>query len=817
MRILKFGGTSVNSAEKIKNVIHIVKKCFEKSPHLAVIVSAFGGGTDELIHMAQQASLGNEEYLESLFQFKNRHFTIAEALIENESLLATLNIHLNKEFKELGNVLQGILLVKELSKRSLDLIMSFGERLSAYIISEAMKLSIPSALFLDAREMIKTDSSFGNARVNYDETYALIHQWFSSHTSLPVITGFIGSTDQNETVTLGRGGSDFTAAIFGAGLNAEDIEIWTDVDGVMTADPRKVQQAFPIPQMSYKEALEMSHFGAKVIHPPTILPALKKNIPIHIKNTFKPDFPGTLISHLPAKRSSLICGISSVDNIALLRLEGSGIVGVCGTAMRLFGSLAKKEINVILISQGSSEHTICFAISPQHADQAKHAIEEEFTLEMKAGLMDPVVVERSLSIIAIVGENMHKSTGVSGKLFGALGKNGINVVAIVQGSSEYNISVVIKRADEAKALNVIHEEFFLSPTTTLHVFLVGSGRIGSTLLAQMKKQIPILQKEQALNIKIVGLANSQKMCFSFQGIDLENWKELLHRSTEKMDVSAFVTHMKELNLSNSIFVDCTANERVTHAYQTILESNISIVTPNKKANSGSYAVYKTLKELSQHRGVQFLYETNVGAGLPIISTVINLLSSGDKIVKIEAILSGTLSYLFNTISENKSFTEALHEAQQKGYTEPDPREDLNGQDMIRKLLILVRESGHPLEMEDIHFEPLLPHELFQAHSVAEFYHKLEMYDEKFELRRSQAWQEGKVLRYIASFENGKAFISLQAVAAQHPFFYLEGSDNVIALTTERYNETPLVIKGAGAGAEVTAGEVFADIIRIGSS
>ena len=411
--------------------------------------------------------------------------------------------------------------------------------------------------------------------------------------------------------------------------------------------------------------------------------------------------------------TSFICGISSIDSIALLRLEGSGIVGVCGTAMRLFGALAKKDINVVLISQGSSEHTICFAVAPQHADQAKHAIEEEFVLESKAGLMDPVVVERSLSIIAIVGENMHKIPGVSGKLFGALGKNGINIIAIVQGSSEYNISIVIKKEDEAKALNVIHDEFFLSPTTTLHVFLVGAGRIGSTLLAQMQKQLPVLQTELALDIKIVGLANSQKMCFSPKGIEIKNWNELLHQSTENMDIAPFIARMKELNLSNSIFVDCTASEKVTHYYQTILESNISIVTPNKKANSGSYANYKILKELSQRKGIKFLYETNVGAGLPVISTVINLLSSGDKIVKIEAILSGTLSYLFNTISESKSFSKTLREAQHKGYTEPDPREDLNGQDMIRKLLILVRESGYPLEMEDILFEPLYPRNCFK--------------------------------------------------------------------------------------------------------
>lgn len=808
MKILKFGGSSVSYPDRIKNVIQIVKKRVDQNNPIAVVVSAFGGVTDELIHVANLAVNGDQGYLEHLHKLKTRHLEAAEQLVPCYS-------EIEKLFKELSDALQGVMLVRELSKRSSDLILSFGERLSAYIISKAMKPTIPSAVFVDAREIIKTDRNFGAARVNYEVTYPLIKNYFANTSFMPVITGFIGSTESNETTTLGRGGSDFTAAIVGAALSAEEIEIWTDVDGFMTADPRKVQQAFPIPKMTFQEALEMSHFGAKVIHPPTIAPALKRNIPLRIKNSFNPEAEGTLISQMPRGSEALLCGISSIDHIALLRVEGSGIIGVCGIAMRLFGALAKNEINVILISQASSEHSICFAIAPQHASQAKEAIEQEFFLERQAGLIDPVVVEKDLSVIAAVGENMHKVPGIAGRLFGALGKNGINIAAIAQGSSEYNISVVIKKTDEAKALNIIHEEFFLSHTTTLNLFLVGTGLIGKTLLDQMDKQLPILLKEHALEIRVVGLADSRKMCFDAKGFTIAHWEKILEDSSEKMIISSYVDRMKNLNLINSIFVDCTASEEVASVYQNILEANISIVTPNKKANSGPYAMYKKLKELSKRKGVHFLYETNVGAGLPIISTVIDLLRSGDKILKIEGILSGTLSYLFNSFAQGKNFSDALSDAQKKGFTEPDPREDLNGQDVVRKLLILARESGYPLEMKDISIEPLLPEECF-AGTVNEFYQKLKKYDDAFNRKRDAAMHEGKVLRYIAAMEEGKASVTLQAVDKLHPFYHLSESDNIISITTERYRDTPLVIKGQGAGAEVTAGEVFADIIRMGS-
>lgn len=815
MKILKFGGTSVGTPERIQEVITIIKTKFDADPNLAIVVSAFAGITDSLIQMGHQASKSDTNYQTLLSKLKERHIKTAQTLIQEPHLSEALD-YLTTQFEELTDLLHGVSLIKELSKRSLDLMMSFGERLSAYIITVAMQKTIPSTIYVDARELIKTDNHFGAALVNYAQTYSSIRKYFSTKTGLPIITGFIGSTENGETTTLGRGGSDLTASIFGAGLKAKEIEIWTDVDGVMTADPRKVKQAFPIPLMTYKEALEMSHFGAKVIHPPTIIPALQHHIPIWIKNTLHPKANGTFISQNEQDHEFLISGISSIDSIALLRLEGSGMVGVCGIAMRLFGALAKKEINVILITQGSSEHSICVAIIPQQASLAKESIEEEFNLEIKAGFIDPVIIEQELSIVAAVGENMRQIPGIAGKLFGALGKNGINVVAMVQGSSEYNISIVVKKEDEIKALNVIHEEFFLSRNTTLNVFLVGTGLIGKTLIDQMNKQIPILQKEHAITIKIIGLANSKHMCFDSNGINLKGYQELLHNASEKMDVSTFIKKMKQLNLLNSIFVDCTANDEIAHTYPSILESNISIVTPNKKANSRSYSEYKALKELSKRKGIKFLYETNVGAGLPIISTITDLLKSGDKILKIEAILSGTLSYIFNTFTEEKSFSQVLRLAQEKGFTEPDPREDLNGKDVMRKLLILARESGYPLELEDISIEPILPQDCFTTTHLNEFYQQLEKYNESLENKRAQASRENKVLRYIAKLENGQATIALQAIDKQHPFYHLSGCDNMIALTTERYTETPLVIKGQGAGAAVTAGEVFADIIRIAS-
>ncbi len=804
MKILKFGGTSVGSVENIKKIIAIATKS-QQNDHIAVIVSAFSKITDKLIEIGNLAAHGDKKYLEILAEIKIRHLDAAKELIVSNSPEALEEIE--KTLQELQNILEGIFLIKEISKRTLDLIMSFGERLSAYIISQSI-----DAEFLDSRTLIKTDENFGNAKVNFPVTNKNIREYFAQHPKLQIITGYISSTTNNETTTLGRGGSDYTASIFGAALEATEIEIWTDVDGIMTANPKQVKKAFSIDKISYIEAMEMSHFGAKVIYPPTMVPAMNQNIPIIIKNTLNPNFPGSIIG----KESSAefpIKGISSISDIALLRLQGSGMIGVPGVSKRLFGSLSSEKINIILISQASSEHSICFAVEPKSADHAKKTIETEFEQEIKAKQIDPVVIEKDLSIIAVVGENMRRTPGIAGKIFTALGKNGINISAIAQGSSELNISTVIPKIDENKALNAIHDTFFLSGTKTLNIFLVGCGQIGTTLLNQIKNQNDFLQKNQSLEIKLICIANSKKTLLDKDGIDLKTWKEQLEKSAQ-FNIEEFIEKMLKQNLPNSIFIDCTGNEKITENYEKILKNSISIVTPNKKANSGTYENYLKLKETARKSNIKFLYETNVGAGLPVISTLQDLLYSGDKIIKIEAVLSGTLSYIFNSFTGDKTFSEIVLEAQKKGYTEPDPRDDLNGIDAARKILILAREIGLPLEMKDIEVENLVPEDCRQTSGVEEFFTKLSNHNQEYSDKLAQAQSEQKRLCYIAKIENGKACVKLEAVGKNHPFSALSGSDNIVSFTTNRYFERPLVIKGPGAGAEVTAAGVFADIIRI---
>lgn len=813
-KVLKFGGSSVGSPDRIQNVLQIVKACYNGQHPLIVVVSAFGGVTDQLIAAAKTAA-GHSVYKVLWTALKERHVATAERLIPPENLPKALQV-IEKEFQSLSNILEGLYLVKELTAKTLDEVMSFGERLSAFIISEAMKAVVPETAYGDARQWIKTDRNFGEARVDYVETNQRVKKHFDHSQTISIVTGFIASSHQDETTTLGRGGSDFTASIIGSALGAQEIEIWTDVDGVMTADPRKEENAFPIAEMSYREAMEMSHFGAKVIHPPTMTPAMKKNIPILIKNSFNPRAVGTRISDKPSQSGAQICGISSIDQVALLGLQGSGMVGVCGIAKRLFGALADKGISVILISQGSSEHSICFAISPQFVEDAVQAIQKEFVLEMKAQLIDEVTIERELSVIAAVGENMRRIPGISGKLFGALGKNGINVIAIAQGSSELNVSFVVEKADEVKAIKTIHEAFFLSPVTTLNLFIAGTGLIGSTLLQLIQRHAKTLADSHALHVRVVGLADSRHLLMEAKGLGLENWKMRLHQSQDKMNISLFVERMLDLNLPNTIFVDCTSSQHVTEAYGKILDASVAIVTPNKKANSGPFEQYQRLKSIADRRRARFFYGANVGAGLPIISTIREMLRSGDKIVKIEAILSGTLSYLFNTFTGEKPFSQVVREAKAKGYTEPDPRDDLSGMDFARKLLILSRESGYPLEMEGISLQRFLPEHCFDDSSVEEFYSRLQKEDTRLDGLVRKAAAEGKRLRYMASLENGKGDVSLQAIDSTHPFYNLYASDNIIAITTEFYRDQPLVIKGPGAGAEVTAAKVLADIVRIGT-
>jgi aspartokinase/homoserine dehydrogenase 1 len=813
MKILKFGGSSVATPERIKGVIEIIAKAQQEKGKIAVVVSAMGGTTDALIKMGHQAISGKIDYTDLIKEVEKRHFDVIKAFIKVKRQSAALAM-VKMTINELEDVLHGVFLVKELSPRTLDFIMSFGERLSAYVISECLKDSDVDAAFLDARKIIVTDDHFSMARVDFEASNKKIAAYFKSNKEVQVVTGFIGATENNETTTFGRSGSDYTASILGAALGVKSIEIWTDVNGMMTADPRKVKKSFPVSTMTYEEAMEMSHFGAKVIYPATMQPAMNKNIPIVIKNTFNPEFPGTLICKNNSKDLQVIKGISSIEDVCLLRLQGSGMMGIIGISMRLFTALARKRINVILITQASSEYSICFAVSSKDAIPAKKEIEKEFGIEIKTKLIEEIIVEQDLSIVAIVGGNMRHTPGMSGKMFHALGKNGVNVIAIAQGSSELNISAVIHKADESKALHALHEAFFLSDKKSLNIFIVGTGLVGNTLISMIQSHFAYLSTEQFIEPTIIGLANSKKMFFNPHGIDLKTWKKKLDQSESASSIEEFVKQMKKLNLPNSVFVDCTASEALAVHYNTILESSISIVTPNKKANSGSYSNYKKLKQASQKYGVKFLYETNVGAGLPVINTLNDLLYSGDKILKIEAVLSGTISYIFNTFTKDTSFSEIVQQAKEKGYTEPDPRDDLNGMDVARKLLILARETGLPFEMKDIKIGNIVSEKCMKANSVDNFFKELLKEDASLEQHRAAAEKKGMKLRYIAVLEKGKASISLQAVDANHPFYSLSGSDNIISFTTDRYKERPLVVKGPGAGAEVTAAGVFADIIRI---
>jgi len=810
MKVLKFGGSSVATADRIKSVIEIVKGY--NPAEIAVVFSAFGGVTDQLIHISELAWKGDIAYKEKMSQLEKRHLDTVRELINitrQTSILAQVKFQIN----ELEDVLHGVFLVKERTPRTLDYIMSFGERLSAFIISEAFKEGGLNAEYLDTRTVVRTDGHFGYAKVDFETTNKLIRTHFKNHPSLQIVTGFIATSETGETTTLGRSGSDYTASILAGALNAKGLEIWTDVDGMMTADPRLVKKAFTVPVMSYEEAMELSNFGAKVIFPATMKPAMAQGIPILVKNTFNPKAAGTLIS-ANSTNGKLIKGISSMNGVSLVNVQGSGLIGVVGFSMRLFSSLATDKINVVLISQASSEHSICVAVDSAFASKAKTAIEREFNHEIKDGLIDEIKCTDNLSIVAVVGDGMKHHSGSSGRMFSALGRNGVNVVAIAQGSSERNISAVIEQPDVAKALNSLHEAFFLSDKKVAHVFLVGTGLIGSALTRQMSEQFDKLSRESKLEIRINGIANSKKMLFDESGLELLDCISKMKAEGETMDLSSFINQMVKLNLPNSIFVDCTSSEDLAAQYPAILDANISIVTPNKKANSGHWVTYKLLKETARKKSVRFLYETNVGAGLPVINTLNDLLLSGDKVVRIEAVLSGTLNFLFSSFNGNAAFSEIVKEAKQKGYTEPDPRDDLSGMDVARKILILSRETGLELELGDVKVENLVPEDCRKG-SVDDFFSRLKSHDAAFEKLRASAESKGEKLRYMAVLENSKVKVGLTSVGKDHPFYSLAGSDNIILLTTSRYHDRPMVIRGPGAGAEVTAAGVFADIIRIG--
>ncbi len=817
MKVLKFGGTSCGTVESIKQVISILETNIAEGQQIAVVYSAMGGVTNQLIEIGRNASSGKSEYSVMLKAVEDRHFLAVRGLIDVKnqgSAIAKIRGLVN----ELEDLLKGISLIRELSARTMDLLMSFGERLSTTLITEAIKGRGIKADFCDARTLIRTNDHYGYATVDFEITNQQIQKHFKEYTDLQNITGFIGATSEGITTTLGRGGSDYTGSIFGAALNAEVIEIWTDVDGMMTADPRKVTNAFTIPAITYAEAMELSHFGAKVIYPPSLQPAFDKNIPIKILNTFNVAFKGTTVSHDSQETPFAITGISSIDDIALVNVQGSGLVGVAGVSARLFSALSRHKISVVLISQASSEHSICFAIDPKQADRAKEVLNQVFAPEIAAGDIDHkgIVVEKNLSIIAIVGEGMRRSTGVSGKLFTALGKNGINVVATAQGSSELNISVVIQKNDLSKALNAIHGVFFQSEVRSLNLFLVGTGLIGGALLNQLAKQAEYLKKERLLKINVVGIARTKKMLLNANGVNIQDWQKQMDEDGKTTSLPAYVQRIREFNLPNSVFIDCTSDKDLTQYYQPLLDVSVSVVTPNKVANSGPYSEYRQLQQTALRKGVKFLYETNVGAGLPIINTMQGLMASGDRFQKIEAILSGTLSFIFNNFKEGTRFVDIVREAKAKGFTEPDPRDDLGGLDVARKILILARETGVPLEPSDIQIDPILPDACLKAKSVDDFFVALENENSYFDGLLQNAISQGGVLRYIASLDKGKASLKLSIVDSQHPFYTLSGSDNIVSFTTDRYNVRPLVIKGPGAGAEVTASGVFADIMSIGS-
>jgi aspartokinase/homoserine dehydrogenase 1 len=816
VKILKFGGSSVGTPERIASIIALVTDSNRYAPGevRGIVVSAFQGVTDTLITLAHQASKGDDAYKTTLHTLEKRHLEAIETLVpvaRRSAILASAKVTLN----ELGDLLHGITLVSECSSRTLDLIMSFGERLSAYIVTEAFISKGYEAEMLDAREIVWTNEVFGNARPDKERTERATQVYFASHPKLQIITGFIGTSNTELTTTLGRGGSDYTASIIGAALNADEIEIWTDVDGMLTADPRKVPKAFPIPEITFEEAMELCHFGAKVIYPPTMQPAIDAHIPLVIKNTLKPDSMGTRIVENAATLPYPITGISSIGSIALIRLEGSGMVGVAGTAARLFKALAAARINIILITQASSEHTICCAIDPASIECARTATHEEFSLEIQAGLISPLVVEEDLAIVSIVGERMRQTPGISARIFSALGSNAINVVAVAQGSSELNVSAVISHDDESKALNALHDEFFSNRAKTINLWIIGTGLIGSTLLSQLEAQRDILRDSLALDLQLRGVANSRKMVLAKESDDALDFTIELSDSAPAFVVSDFIDHIRTAHLPNCVFVDCTASDDVPQHYPKLLRKNIAVVTPNKRGISSGIDLYNQIISAAHERRTPFLHETCVGAALPVLSTLRDLVRSGDQVHRIEAVLSGTLSFIFNSMAEGRSFSDAVKEAKQLGYTEPDPRDDLSGADVARKVLILARNAGLPFEVAQVTIHPMLPAEA-SSWSVDEFMERLPSLDSHFEAQVNQAREHGKRLFFGALIDcvERRAEIGLRAVPLSHPFCALSGSDNIVAFSTRRYTPNSLVVKGPGAGAEVTAAGVFADIIRI---
>ncbi len=803
MKVLKFGGTSVGSAENIKKVKQIVSN---QQSDVIVIVSALGGITDKILTAAKNASTGTGDFHSTLNEIRRKHTETIEELFNGNGSIKYI---VGELLDELEQILTGITLVGELTSKTLDRIAGIGERISSHIVAQFL-----GAVRIDSSELIRTDSNFGKATVDFKVSDANIQKAFQNFTGVAVVPGFISKNEKGEYTTLGRGGSDYTAAIVSAALNVEILEIWTDVNGFMTADPRVISKAYTIPELTYSEAMELSHFGAKVIYPPTILPVYQKGIPILIKNTFEPENQGSRISKAVENgHDRLIKGISSISGITLVTLQGIGMVGVTGISMRLFTALARENVNVILISQASSENSISVAIEESMVAIAGNAIQNEFEKEITSGKISKIDMESNLSIVAIVGENMKHTTGIAGKLFSTIGKNGVNIIAIAQGASELNISWVVRNEELRKTLNIVHESFFLSENVELNVFLMGIGTVGNSFLQQLQKQQQKLLSEKHLKIKLTGVANSRKMIFNREGIDILSYRESLQNSDKISSLKGFVDEVREMNIYNSVFVDCTASEQVAQMYRELLQSNVAIVTANKVAASSRYQNYADLKKIAKQKGIKFLFETNVGAGLPIINTLNDLVNSGDKILKIEAVLSGTLNFIFNTISTDTPMSKTIRLAKEMGFSEPDPRIDLSGVDVARKILILARESGYKIEMEDIKINRFIPDSYFEG-TLDDFWSSISEVDDSFEVNRKKLEAENKKWRFVAKFESGIAEVGLQEVDSKHPFYDLEGSNNLVMYTTERYHEYPMLIKGYGAGASVTAAGVFADVIKV---
>ena len=800
MKVLKFGGSSVGTTNGIRNVKKIVGS---QKGQVIVVVSALGGVTDQLIKTAQMASQGNKAYEDELSLLTNRHYDLINDNIVKNNERDELLTKVEQLLGELRDIFQGIYLIKDLSRKTHDTILSYGERLSSLIVAH-----VTGATWKDSREFIKTERKQGKHILNAELTNKLVKDQLSDLPQLTLIPGFI-ATDKNtgEVTNLGRGGSDYTAAIVAAALNAESLEIWTDVDGFMTADPRVIHNAYTISSLTYVEATELCNFGAKVVYPPTIWPVYHKNIPILIKNTFNPEAQGTVIRQGTANGSGkAIKGISSIDDTCLITVQGLGMVGVIGVNRRIFSTLAEHGISVFMVSQASSENSTSIGVRTADAVTACEVLDKEFSKEIELGEMFPMKAEYGLATVAIVGENMKHTPGIAGKLFGALGRSGISVIACAQGASETNISL-------RKSLNVIHDSFFLSEYQVLKLFICGIGTVGHSLITQIESQREKLMRENGLQLNVVGIANSKKGLFTRDGIELHDYKSQLLEKGKDCDLNVLLNEVTGMNIFNAVFVDCTANSGVASIYEQLLQHNISVVAANKIAASSPYENYMKLKQTAHQRGVKFLFETNVGAGLPIINTINDLIHSGDKILKIEAVLSGTLNYIFNSLSAETTMSKAIAEAKQKGFSEPDPRIDLSGKDVIRKLVILGREAGYRLDQEDVEKHLFIPDQLMEG-SLDDFWKHIPELDADFEARRQQLAEQGKRWRFVARLFEGKATVGLEEVASNHPFYGLESSNNIILLTTERYHEYPMMIQGYGAGASVTAAGVFADIMSI---